>query len=464
LQEAGKQTIQNGGYIVKFFINRQIFLLAVVTVLLISACGLNVDLPSADPDPAEPAATVDTSEIVKAVLAEVEGQLAIQSEEQATQLEAQVVDEVRARAEELAEATEGEVDTESIVETVLSEVQERLALQEAEPVPVIFGNDAAGSAVKDLEAALVTLYQRANPAVVFIIVPPIGSGSGFVFDENGYIVTNNHVVDLGQEFEVVFSSGERQSAELVGQDVDSDLAVIKVDHLPEGVTPLPLAVAEGPQVGQFVAAIGNPFGEQGSMSLGIISGLNRSLSSERESGSFSSYSLPEVIQTDAPINPGNSGGPLLNLLGEVVGVNSAIRTTTGTNSGVSFSIPARAVARIIPSLIADGEFNYSYMGVSFDGEISLDDQTAYGLSQTQGAYVLGVTDGSPADRAGLIPASRSTGRGGDLIVTIDGHTVNDFSDLNSYLVYESTVGQSIEIMVVRDGELVTLALTLGSRP
>jgi 2-alkenal reductase len=450
---------------VKFFINRQIFLLTVITVLLISACGLNVDLPFADPDPdpAEPVATVDTSEIVKAVLAEVEGQLAVQSEEQATQLEAQVVSEVRARAEELAEATESEVDTGSIVETVLSEIQEQLALQ-AEPVPVIFGNDSAQSAVKDLEAALVTLYQRANPAVVFIIVPPIGSGSGFVFDENGYIVTNNHVVDLGQEFEVVFSSGERQSAELVGQDEDSDLAVIKVDHLPEGVTPLPLAVADGPQVGQFVAAIGNPFGEQGSMSLGIISGLNRSLSSGRESGSLSSYSLPEVIQTDAPINPGNSGGPLLNLLGEVVGVNSAIRTTTGTNSGVGFSIPARAVARIVPSLIADGEFNYSYMGVSFDGEISLDDQTAYGLSQTQGAYVLGVTDDSPADRAGLIPASRSTGRGGDLIVTIDGHTINDFSDLNSYLVYESTVGQTIEIMVVRDGELVTLALTLGSRP
>jgi len=183
---------------VRFFINRQIFLLTVVTVLLISACGLNVDLPFADPDsdPAEPVATVDTSEIVKAVLAEVEGQLAVQSEEQATQLEAQVVSEVRARAEELAEATESEVDTESIVETVLSEIQEQLALQ-AKPVPVIFGNDSAQSAVKDLEAALVTLYQRANPAVVFIIVPPIGSGSGFVFDENGYIVTNNHVVELG---------------------------------------------------------------------------------------------------------------------------------------------------------------------------------------------------------------------------------------------------------------------------
>jgi 2-alkenal reductase len=427
--------------------------------LLISACGLKID----SPDPAEPVATVDTGEIVKAVLAEIEGQLAVQSEEQTAQLEAQVADQVRAQAEKLGQDTDNEIDTESIVEAVLGEVQEQLA-QQGDPVPVIFGNEEAQSAVADLEAALVNLYQRANPAVVFIIVPPIGSGSGFVFDESGHIVTNNHVVDLGQEFEVVFANGERLSAELVGQDVDSDLAVIKVEQLPEGVIPLPLATADGPQVGQFVAAIGNPFGEQGSMSLGIISGLNRSLSSDRDSGTTSSYSLPEVIQTDAPINPGNSGGPLLNLLGEVVGVNSAIRTTTGTNSGVGFSIPARAVARIVPSLIVDGEFSYSYMGVAFDGEISLDDQTAYALSQNQGAYVLSVTDGSPADRAGLIAASRSTGRGGDLIVAIDGQTINDFSDLNSYLVYESTVGQTIEIMVIRDGELVDLSLTLGSRP
>jgi 2-alkenal reductase len=439
------------------FRNRQIILLAIVLVLLVSACGLKVDSPFADP--AEP---VDTGAITKAVLAEIEGQLAVQSEEQAAQLEAQVAEQVRAQTRGLDQATDSEIDTKSIVDTVLGQVQDQLAQQE-EPVPVIFGNEAT-QAVEDLEAALVNLYQRTNPAVVFVIVPPIGSGSGFVFDENGYIVTNNHVVDLGREFEVVFSNGERQPAELVGKDVDSDLAVIKVDHLPEGVTPLPLAVAEPPQVGQFVVAIGNPFGEQGSMSLGIISGLNRSLSSERESGSLSSYSLPEVIQTDAPINPGNSGGPLLNLLGEVVGVNSAIRTTTGINSGVGFSIPARAVARIIPSLITDGEFDYSYMGVSFDGDISLDDQAAYGLSQSQGAYVLGVSEGSPAERAGLIPASQSTGRGGDLIVAIDGQPIHDFSDLNSYLVYESTVGQAIEIQVLRDGELVDVSLTLGSRP
>lgn len=444
----------------KFLLKRQILLIAIVTVLLVSACGLNVDSPFAGL--AEPVATVDTDEIAAVVLAEVEGKLAVQSAEQSAQLETQVADLVQAQAEESALTSEATVDTSGIVDTVLGKVQAQLA-QEEDPVPVIFGNEAAQLAVENLEAALVGLYQQANPAVVFIIVPPLGSGSGFVFDDSGYIVTNNHVVDGGQEYEVVFANGERKPADLVGADVDSDLAVIKVDSLPEEIIPLPID-ADSPEVGQFVAAIGNPFGEQGSMSLGIISGLNRSLSSERGSSAALSYSLPEVIQTDAPINPGNSGGPLLNLQGEVVGVNSAIRTTTGTNSGVGFSIPARAVARIIPSLINNGEYEYSYMGVSFDGEISLDDQSAYGLVQTQGAYVLGVATGGPAESAGLIPASRSTGRGGDLIVAIDGQPINDFSDLNSYLVYESTVGQTIEIMVIRDGEVVDLSLTLGSRP
>ena len=182
-------------------------------------------------------------------------------------------------------------------------------------------------------------------------MPFVGSGSGFVYSAEGYIVTNSHVVADADTFEVVFANGQRESADLIGADVDADLAVIKVDELPGGVEPLPLAEPGNLRVGQFVAAIGNPFGEQGSMSLGIVSGLDRSLRSQREGGVGSQYSLPEVIQTDAPINPGNSGGPLLNLKGEVVGVNAAIRTLTGTNSGVGFSIPVDAVRQIVPSLI-----------------------------------------------------------------------------------------------------------------
>jgi 2-alkenal reductase len=277
-------------------------------------------------------------------------------------------------------------------------------------------------------------------------------------------VTNNHVVENGRNYEVVFSNGERRRAELVGRDVDSDLAVIKVDQLPDGIEPLPLTEADEIQVGQFVVAIGNPFGEQGSMSLGIISGLGRSLPSQRGSSLGSSYSLPEIIQTDAPINPGNSGGPLLNLQGAVVGVNSAIASTTGTNSGVGFSIPVAAVRQVIPSLVETGEYVYPYMGVGFDSEITLDEKSEFGLAQTQGAYVINVTQGSPADDAGLIPANSNTGRGGDLIVKIDDRVINDFSDLNSYLVFHTTVGQTIELTVQRAGELLVLPLTLSARP
>jgi 2-alkenal reductase len=322
----------------------------------------------------------------------------------------------------------------------------------------------AQAADATLQESLIDVYEMASPSVVYIIVPPLGSGSGFVYSEDGYIVTNNHVVAGGTNFEIVFSSGDRMSAELVGTDVDSDLAVLKVDDLPDGVEPLQLGDSESIRVGEFVVAIGNPFGEQGSMSLGIVSALGRSLQSQRDLGTGSSYSLPQVIQTDAPINPGNSGGPLLNLDGEVVGVNSAIASYSGTNSGVGFSIPVQAVRQIVPSLIENGTYAYPFMGVGFDDEISLSEQSVYGVSQTQGAYVLNINSGGPADRAGLIAASSVNGRGGDLIIEIDGQTINNFSDLNSYLVFHTTVGQTIEITVLRNGERVNLSLTLGARP
>jgi 2-alkenal reductase len=331
-------------------------------------------------------------------------------------------------------------------------------------VPIVERSAASPAAGDDLESELVAVYKQANPSVVYIIVPSVGSGSGFVYGGDGYIVTNSHVVESGRNIEVVFSSGDRLRADVIGSDADSDLAVLKVDQLPDGVAALPLAEADTLQVGQFVVAIGNPFGEQGSMSLGIVSGLGRSLRSQRGTTSGSSYSLPEVIQTDAPINPGNSGGPLLNLDGEVVGINSAIATTTGENSGVGFSIPVSAVRRIVPSLIQDGEYVYPYMGAAFDDEVSLDEQSSYGLSQTQGAYVVSVTSGSPAAAAGLIAANANSGRGGDLIVAIDGQAINDFSDLNSYLVFHTAVGQTIQITVLRNGERIILPLTLRSRP
>jgi S1-C subfamily serine protease len=366
------------------------------------------------------------------------------------------------------EAESTDVNTQEIVETVLAQVESELAQQEQEEiVPAIYAATpvaAAGSEAESLQDTLTRLYQEVNPAVVYIIVSSSSSGSGFVYDADGHIVTNYHVVSAGGSYEVVFASGERQRATLVGADADSDLAVLKVAELPDGARPLPLADAESIQVGQFAVAIGNPFGEQGSMSLGIISGLGRSLRSQRETTALSSYSLPQVIQTDAPINPGNSGGPLLNLEGQVIGVNAAIASTTGANSGVGFSIPVAAVKRIVPSLVEDGKYVYPYMGASFDAEISLDEQGVYDVPQTQGAYVVSVTPGGPADAAGLIGADPRTGQGGDLIIDIDAQPIDSFSDLNSYLVFHTQVGQTIEITVLRGGESVVLPLTLGARP
>ncbi len=347
-------------------------------------------------------------------------------------------------------------------------------------VPALYSATPATTTLTEAEGfqdTLIRLYQQVNLSVVYILVGSSSSGSGFVYDEYGHIVTNNHVVTAGTRYEVVFATGDRLWATLVGGDVDSDLAVLKVDRLPPGIKPLALApaLADSVQVGQFAVAIGSPFGEQGSMSLGIVSGVGRSLPSQRGNIAYSAtstYSLPQVVQTDAPINPGNSGGPLLNLNGEVIGINAAIASTTGTNSGVGFAIPVAAIKLVVPDLIEHGEHIYSYMGATFDDEITLNDQATYGLSQTRGAYVVSVTTGSPADKAGLVGGSvirsRSgsvqVGSGGDLIVEIDGQPINSFADLNSYLVFHTQPGQTIQITVLRNGERQLLSLTLGVRP
>ncbi len=347
---------------------------------------------------------------------------------------------------------------------------------QATQIPVLSAPSVAVSAggvgtSLDLEERLISLYNRVNPSVVHILVYvedggsfPLGSGSGFIFDDTGRIVTNNHVVEDGQSFEVIFADGSRRSADIVGRDVDSDLAIIEVDSLPDGSVPVILGNSDNLLVGQLVIAIGNPFGEQGSMSLGIISGLGRSLESQREpSNTLGRYSLPQVIQTDAPINPGNSGGPLLNLKGEVIGINSAIRTTTGVNSGVGFSIPVNAVHRIIPALIENGEYVYSYLGVQIQS-LNLSLQERFSLPQFRGAYVTGVTSGGPADDAGLVPARESDRRGGDLIVAIDGKLVEDTEELIAYLVFNTVVGQTVDLSIIRDGDTVSVPLTLGARP
>lgn len=321
----------------------------------------------------------------------------------------------------------------------------------------------------DLEDQFIEIYNRVNPAVVHIFVFNdenfLGTGSGFVIDTEGNIVTNNHVVADGNEYEVVFASGERSRATLQGADVNSDLAVIQVSTLPTEIQPVPLGESGQLQVGQFVIAIGNPFGEAGSMSIGIISGLGRTIESQRVVAG-GNFSIPQVIQTDAAINPGNSGGPLLNLNGEVIGVNSAILSTSGANSGVGFSIPVNAVRNIAPALISDGAYNYPYLGISMWPQ-------AFTLRQLErlelppnGVYVTGVIEDTPADEAGLIGNNLSISftADGDYITAINDQPVRDSDDLLSYLVFETTVGETVELTVIRDGEEIKLPLTLGERP
>lgn len=410
-----------------------------IASLLLAGCSVASSAPVAAPPP--PAATPDLA-----------GTVAAQIDQRLAQLEPTP-------------------DLEALQAAILATVEERLAAASPESLAQLVDETIASRLAEEQQAeepgvdtALIDLYRRTNPAVVYIVVPPIGSGSGFVYSADGYIVTNNHVVSGGRVFEVVFSDGDRLPATLVGTDADSDLAVLQVEALPEGVEPLPLAEPDSLQVGQFVVAIGNPFGEQGSMSLGIVSGLDRSLRSQRSSRFGSTYSLPSVIQTDAPINPGNSGGPLLNLDGQVVGINAAIASQTGFNSGVGFSIPVLAVRQVVPSLIEKGSHDYSYLGASFADEISLIEQEQFGLTQTQGAYVISVTPGGPADNAGLIAADPNSGRGGDLIVAIDDRPINSFADLNTYLAFYTTIDQIIDVTVLRDGAKTSVPITLGPRP
>ena len=318
----------------------------------------------------------------------------------------------------------------------------------------------------------VDLYQRVNPAVVAIRAfsgDGFAQGSGFVIDADGHIVTNNHVVEGATELEIDFASGLKVRGTLLGTDPTADLAVIDVDVPADQLTVVPIGDSDLVQVGERVIAIGNPFGLDGTMTIGIVSGLGRTLGSEVGAPGGGSFSTPKIIQTDAAINPGNSGGPLLNLRGEVIGVNKAIESETGVNSGVGFSIPSNLVRRIVPALIADGKFVYPYLGVSSIDDLSLQEIEALNLPRTTGAYVTTVVDGGPADQAGLRAGTQLTDidglfAGGDLIVAIDGREVNDFSDLLGYLVVNASAGQTVTLTVLRDGEQVDIAVTLGARP
>lgn len=304
-------------------------------------------------------------------------------------------------------------------------------------------------------------------------------GSGFVYDKDGHIITNYHVVTPGtnnnNELQVTFLDGNVYPADLVGVDQFADLAVIKVKNISsDKLAPLSLANSSSLRIGESVVAIGNPFGLSGSMTQGIVSGLGRLLPSNENQDNFagagSSFSIPNIIQTDAAINPGNSGGPLIDTQGRVVGINTAIFSNTGVYSGVGFAIPSNTISKVATSLIQNGSYHHPYIGI-IGLSLTPDLSKQIGLNQTKGFLITSITKGSPADKSGLRAGSTTTtynGRdvevGGDIILKIDNREVSKIDDILAYLESQKHVGDKVHFTILRDNTIKELDLTLGDRP
>jgi serine protease Do len=296
------------------------------------------------------------------------------------------------------------------------------------------------------------------------------SGSGFVWNTDGMIVTNNHVIEDAQTITVEFYDGTSVDAKVIGTDPESDLGVIQVDVDASYLQPVTLADSTQVQPGDIAIAIGNPYGLQNTMTVGIVSALGRSLSLDTTTSTGATYSIPDVIQTDASINPGNSGGVLLNLGGQVIGVTSAIESTSGANAGIGFVIPSIIVNNVVPSLISDGSYEHPWIGISGITLISdIAEEMDLPISQ-HGALVNEVVIDSPADLAGLKGSDKTmtindtdVAIGGDIITAIDDVQVNDFEDLVAYLARYTKVDQTVTLTVLRDGKEQKIELTLGAR-
>ena len=294
-------------------------------------------------------------------------------------------------------------------------------------------------------------------------------GSGFVWDKDGHIVTNNHVVSGADKIQVTFSDGTIVPAELVGADPDSDLAVIKVDVSADRLQPVQMADSSAVKVGQMAIAIGNPFGLNGTMTTGIISAVGRSLPTNEFSGQ--SYSIPDIIQTDAPINPGNSGGVLVDAQGQVLGVTTAIESPVRANAGIGFAVPAAIVKNVVPTLIENGAYVHTWLGIS-GTDLVPDLAKAMGLEEGQrGALVSDVMPDSPAEKAGLRGSDKQVELdgltatvGGDVITAIDNQPVTGISDIISYLASSTKVDQKVTLAILREGKAESLDVTLAARP
>ncbi len=319
--------------------------------------------------------------------------------------------------------------------------------------------------------SLIEIFEKSEPGVLRINVQRNesqegvnGVGSGFVFDKKGHIITNAHVVKDAKKITVTFLDGRSYNADIIGIDEFTDTAVIKVDTKNTILHPLFIGDSSNLKVGESIAAIGNPFGLSGSMSSGIISQVGRLLPSG------AGYSIPDIIQTDAAINPGNSGGPLLNMRGEVVGINTAIQSTTGEFTGVGFAVPSQTIAKIIPNLIKDGEYKHPWIGIS-GRDIDPDTAGVLQIEDAIGFLIITVVDDSPAFDAGLIGSEKIIEEkgvqyavGGDIILAVDGIDVRKIDDILIHLQRAKAVGDEMVLEILRDGRTTNITIVLQERP
>ncbi len=319
--------------------------------------------------------------------------------------------------------------------------------------------------------SLIEIFEKSEPGVVRVNIQrgdqeemTGGVGSGFVFDKKGHIITNAHVIKDANKIIITFLDGRSYNADVIGIDEFTDIAVIKVNADLALLHPLAVGDSSNLKVGEQIAAIGNPFGLSGSMTSGIVSQLERLLPLG------SGYSIPDVIQTDAAINPGNSGGPLLNMRGEIVGINTAIQSATGEFTGVGFSIPSQTVAKIVPILIDTGEYKHPWIGIS-GRDIDPDMATVLNLKDAVGFLVIVVVEDSPAYRAGLIGSEETTEVdgvsypvGGDIILSVDGKEVRQIDDILVHLQRAKSVGDEMVLEILRDGRTTNVTIVLDERP
>jgi len=353
----------------------------------------------------------------------------------------------------------------------------------SEPAPVPTGTPPSGiGQLAQLEREIIQVYEDVASGVVNITnrsyaydrfyrpVPQEGSGSGIVYDLKGHIITNYHVIEDASEVFVMLADGTTVPAEIVGADPTTDLALLQIDVAPDLLNPVPLGESEGLNVGQFVVAIGNPFGFEHTLTVGVVSALGRVIESPDE------RFIGEIIQTDAAINPGNSGGPLLDLTGQVIGVNTAIFSPSRASAGIGFAIPASTVQRVVPELLARGYYPHPWLGVSLIWNLTPErrrilQEAGMKVPVEEGVLVVEAAPSSPAVRAGLRGGREQVwvGRlllsvGGDILTAMDGEPITTGRDLIRYLDTETRVGQTIRVTFWRDGKMETVPVILAERP